>query len=606
MNKKNMKNKLSYWLDKQMSKGTVSIIKMMAITVLFVVVVISLAMLALHLRDGYFSAFWDALATAINAWVPSSGDGEVGYVVLNTVTAIFGLIFTSVLFGVVGNVIEEKVNNLRRGNSVVLEKGHTVILGYNLGEHGLLRQLIESTGSRRRVIVICTDIDKPDLEDDLKNEVDIPSNIEIICRHGDITKVNELRCCSIEEASVVIINAMDDNRRVKALLTVNALKKEYPNCNVKVISCVSEKKRLLPKSMLYENNTVMVQTNSIMAKLIAHSVFDPGLSTVYKEILNFNGNEFYYEKSGKFTGRTIGELTLGMDNAIITGIKHDGWLVMNPGVSTVVEEEDELLLLEESYKSFYYNEAADYQFTLPEVMNKPKAEEADEIIIFGGNTMLEKIISELPGKVEKITIISKEENEYVQEVCEVHPEIIRVDIDSILNNRYAMEKVVRNAEHIVILANRDIDWEEADTNTILLLFKLIDIRENFNCPYNITTELVKESSINYVARDYRDDFTITSNVSSAVLAQHAENPAITDAISELLSKDGNTLLSRKIELFELDPEKEYTFRELKHLILNYGYVLFGYIHDNQIILNPRASEKITLNRKDSLILLGKR
>ena len=333
MNKKSLKNKLKYWLDKRMSKGTVSIIKIMVLTVLFVVLVVAFVTFRLHLRDGYFSAFWDALATAINAWVPSSEDGETGYVILNTVTALFGLIFTSVLFGVVGNLIEEKVNDLRKGGSVVLEKNHTVILGYNLGEHGLLRQLIEATGAAHRCIVICTDIEKPELEDNLKNEVHIPSNIEVICRNGDITRINDLRCCSIEDAKVVIINAIDDNRRVKALLAVNALKKEYPGCNTKVISCVSDRKRLLPKNMLTENNTVMVQTNSIMAKLIAHSVFDPGLSTVYKEILNFNGDEFYYEKSSKFTGKTIGELTLSLDNAIITGIRHNGRNKLNPDMS---------------------------------------------------------------------------------------------------------------------------------------------------------------------------------------------------------------------------------------------------------------------------------
>lgn len=104
----------------------------------------ALITIALHLKDDIFVAFWDAMANTINSWMPASSDGESAYLILNSLTALFGLLFTSVLFGVVSNLIEEKVNNLRNGNSIVLEKGHTLILGYNLGEHGLLKQLIES------------------------------------------------------------------------------------------------------------------------------------------------------------------------------------------------------------------------------------------------------------------------------------------------------------------------------------------------------------------------------------------------------------------------------------------------------------------------------
>ena len=38
MNKWGIKNRLKYWLDKRMSKGTISLIKVMVFIVLFVVV----------------------------------------------------------------------------------------------------------------------------------------------------------------------------------------------------------------------------------------------------------------------------------------------------------------------------------------------------------------------------------------------------------------------------------------------------------------------------------------------------------------------------------------------------------------------------------------
>ena len=134
-----IKDKLNYWLDKQMSKGTVSMIRLLSFAVVFVVLLVTLLFLILKLGDDFVSTFWDSLANIINAWMPSSDDGHIGYIVLNTITAVVGLLFTSILIGVVSSAIEEKLQELRNGNSIVLEKDHTVILGYNTGEHDLLK-----------------------------------------------------------------------------------------------------------------------------------------------------------------------------------------------------------------------------------------------------------------------------------------------------------------------------------------------------------------------------------------------------------------------------------------------------------------------------------
>ena len=138
MSEYKIKDKFSYWLDSKMSKGTISIIRLLTFAVAFVVIFVSMMILLFNLRDSIFSAFWDSLATIINAEMPSSEDGVLGYIILNTITAVVGLFFTSTLIGVISSAIEEKLGELRKGNSNVLEKDHIVVLGYNNGEHGLL------------------------------------------------------------------------------------------------------------------------------------------------------------------------------------------------------------------------------------------------------------------------------------------------------------------------------------------------------------------------------------------------------------------------------------------------------------------------------------
>lgn len=86
--------------------------------------------------------FWDSIATIVNAWMPSYEEGSIGYLIVMGLTAFVGLMFISVLIGIVTSAIEEKIVGLRKGNSIVIEEGHTVILGFCPGEYTLIRQLI--------------------------------------------------------------------------------------------------------------------------------------------------------------------------------------------------------------------------------------------------------------------------------------------------------------------------------------------------------------------------------------------------------------------------------------------------------------------------------
>ena len=150
-----IKNHINYWLEKKMANGTYSMIKMLTIVTLSIVMLLAIMMALLDIGDGdgFFSLFWDLLATAINAWMPYSEDGQVSYVLLSSLVAIMGLFLTSTLIGIISSFLEEKLENLRNGTATIIEKNHTVIIGYNLLEHHLLKQIIINTGKKKRVIV---------------------------------------------------------------------------------------------------------------------------------------------------------------------------------------------------------------------------------------------------------------------------------------------------------------------------------------------------------------------------------------------------------------------------------------------------------------------
>ena len=597
------KDKFRYWLDKQMSKGTASIMILLALSVLFVLVFVSILALLFKLRDSIFPAFWDSLANTINTDMPSSEDGSVGYIILNTLTALVGLLFTSILIGVVSSAIEEKLSSLRKGDSVVLEKNHTVILGYNIGEHGLLNQIILATGKKRkRVVVICTDIEKPDLEEDLKNNVEIPDNIEVICRNGDITNTNDLRCCSIERSDLVIINALNDNRRIKAILATLCLKNEYPECKARIVACVTDEKHLLPRKKMKERNIIMMKTDDVMAKIIAHTSTEPGLSIAFKELLNFEHNEFYFEKEYQLMNKSFFEATACLNKASIVGIRRDGRTILNPKKDMVIEINDDVILFEE-HKGAYEIVEEDAKNVDEREITEIRQEIKGDVFVFGSNILLDTILDELPDDVKNITIAPHEQVD-IDEINRKHPSrkitLFKGDPEKKLN------KIASESEHIIILADRNMDKEDADINNIMLVLKLMNLREIHDYIYNLTVELNMENTYNVAMQHDKIDYIVSSHIASLLLAQISENPDMVYILDELLSQKGNELFSKSILMFNLNLEHDYSYAGLKQIVLSYGYVLLGYSNNSEIILNPDSSSRVTFSEGDRLFVLGEK
>ncbi|MBO4920108.1 MAG: hypothetical protein J5365_08145 [Erysipelotrichaceae bacterium] len=595
-----LSDRFKYWLDKKMAKGTMSIIVLLTLAVLSVIVFVSVLAILFKLRDSIFPAFWDSLANTINTEMPSSEDGGIGYIVLNTLTALAGLLFTSILIGVVSSGIEEKLNDLRKGNSLVLENRHTVILGYNIGEHGLLKQLILATEKDKRCIVICTDIEKPDLEQDLQNNVEIPDNIEVICRNGDITNTNDLRCCSIEKADVIVINALDDNRRIKTILAVLCIKKEYPEFRGRIVACVTDEKHMLPQNKIDKKNIIMLKTDDIMARIIAHTSTEPGLSIAFKELLNFEENEFYFEKDYRLIGKTVMDITKCLNKASIVGIRRDEKTILNPDKNMTVEIGDDLVFFEENKGSFVITEDNEKNVSDRE-LPKIRTEAKGTVLIIGSNVMLGTILKELPNEVDKITVVSQDEetvNRLIRKNKVKNIELYEGDYEEDL------KELAAAADHIVILIDRNIEKEDADINNILLLLKLMNYKELYGYGYNITVELNMENSYNVSLKNNKIDYIVGSNIASLLLAQISENPNLEEILNELLSKKGNELYSKSIHLFNLKTEHDYSYNGLKQIVLSYGYTLLGYSNRGAIILNPDSEERVLFDENDRLFVLG--
>ena len=603
-----LKERFKYWFDNKITKGSLGFIRVLIIaSVLFALVVAGLIILfGFHEKGEEASVFWDSIATVINAWMPSFEDGSPGYLILMSLVAIAGLLFTSVLIGIITSAIEEKISGLKRGNSLVLEKDHIIVLGFYPGEYTLLQQLIFAAVGEPACVVLAEDMEREEMEQLINENLEVPRNFRIICRTVDITDPASIEKCSVETCKTIIVNPTDDVRTVKAVLAVSALLKEKDIQGVRVNAIVSKNEHRFPPSIAKANNISTLPTNNIMARMIAHSCTQTGLSETFREIFNFEGSEFYLAEIPGIEGISFEELMVRVDHATPAGVFRDGSVLMNPPADYLLKETDRILVFSEEDDSLKMETSAP-ELQIAAVPLPPEEEEPTDAVIIGHNETLPTILRELPENVSHVYLVDQKTTQETRDNLQAVAAARNLELIYHQGNpkmESVLTELAKMAAHIVILCDHNEDPELADMEVIFLLLNLRDIRKRFDLNFNITVEMQKEHNAKLAGHGDHTDFLVASSMSSLILAQLAESPELDEVFREILSNRGNELYLKKVGQMHL--EGEHTIRELRQIMLKQGCILLGDLdEDKHSTFNRSLDEKITLSAEDCLIVIAK-
>ena len=602
-----LKARFNYWFDNRMTKGSLGLIRILIIASVMLAVLMGFMIIAFGFTDKGegASVIWDSISTLINAEFPAFADGSSGYVIIMSLTAIAGVLFTSVLIGIITSGIEEKIDSLKKGNSFVLEKDHIVVLGFYPGEYTLLNQLILAAAGKPACVVVAEQMEREEMERNISENLQIPKNFRIVCRTADITDPSSLEKCSVDTCKTVIVSPTDDMRTIKAVLAVSVLLEEKGVPEISVNAIISKDEYRFPPSIAEANNITTLQTNSILAKMIAHSCTQTGLSEAFREIFNFEGSEFYLNSLPGIDGLTFEDLTVRVIDAIPSGVLRNGKVILNPPADYVLQESDRILVFAEDRDSAKLDIAP---IELPDSLQTPMAhdDELTDTVIIGHNETLPIILYELPENVSKVYLVGQNATEQEQTVLN-HIAAARnlklIDYPGNPHSEKVLLDLAKMAKHIVILNDHDRDAEEADMDASFLLLNLRDIRKRFDLHFNITVEMQREHNQKLVGRGDHTDFLVASSMSSLILAQLAESPELIDVFREILSNKGNEMFLKNVGLMKI--AGKYTVRNLRRMMLRQGYILFGHLDaEKNSRFNLPLDEELTLVEQDCLIVLG--
>ncbi|MBP5230468.1 MAG: hypothetical protein ILO68_01955, partial [Clostridia bacterium] len=541
-----IRDRFRYWFDNRMTKGSLGLIRVLiVVSVLFAVLVAGLIILFGFNEEGETaSVFWDGIATVINAWMPSYEDGSPGYLVLMSLIAVAGVLFTSVLIGIITSAIEEKIASLKRGNSPVLEKNHLVVLGFYPGEYALLQHLILAAAGKPACVVLADDLEREDMEQGIRDNLEVPKNFRIICRTADITDPAALEKCSLETSRGVIVSPTDELRTLKTILAVSSLLESKDRRDIGISAIIPREEHRFPSSLTEANHIHTLQTNRILAKLIAHSCTQTGLSEVFREVFNFEGCEFYFASLPDLEGRTFGHLMARMKGATPAAVLRDGRLRMNPPADFELRSDDRILVFSETAGDVSLSDAGAADATPLSVPTEGAGNgERTSALIIGSNETLPLILRELPENVSSVCLAGlgpDEDTAGVREAAAGRGLSLKFGEED-PETADGLAALAETAEHIIVLNDHEKDPDEADMDVLLLLLHLRDIRNEKKLRYNVTVELQKEKNQKLAGRGDRTDYLVASSMSSLILAQLAESPDLIGVFRELLSNDGSEI-----------------------------------------------------------------
>lgn len=587
-----------------------SVISLLLAATLVIGAIIALIVIICGLQGDATSSevVWNSVASLLTGSVPYSKDftnGLTGYLFMVGVAGIIGLLFTSILIGVISTAIEERLHMLRKGNSLVLESGHMVILGHEIGEFKLIEELIQSVGSDPVTIVVADDKDKETIEDDLHANLHIPANVHVIARSINITNPAELECLSLAQARTVILRPMDNNKCVTTIMALNKAL-EGSKTRPQIISSVSNDKYILPPQFLRTHGILELQTYDMLARIIAHCCTQSGLSHAFVDFFNCDGSELYIKRDIPIAGHTFGDIVCSVNGGVPIGIMRDGETILNPHSEMLLTEQDALIVYSEEWDSAHITGDPENLHIAHRIESNKESQ--GTVVISGCNEVLDTILEEMPAQVEKIILVGVPKDKRHTLVSEGSPLLAKITyVDrSERHNQEQIEELAREADHFILLSDHSKPEAKADVDSMLSLIRLRDLKERLNLDFNITVEMRRESNRRLIVENRKVDFIVASDMSSMIMSQLAQKPELIDAFNELLSNKGNELVLRKAEQYGYDG-MTMTIAQLRHLLLEHNCVLLGIIRnqdDSQDVnLNPGLHDEVSLLADDEFVVI---
>ena len=566
---------------------------------------------------------------------------SAAYKVFAVLAGVAGIVMLSALIAFITTAMDQKIYELKRGRSKVIEEGHTLILGWN--EQRIietLRELVIANESEKDAcVVVLADKDKQEMDDVLRLRLSDTGTTRVVTRSGDVSTITNLDMVSLESSGSVIIlascddtdsaekKASSDAKAIQTVLATMGNEIESDEFSV-VVEIFNPTHREIVQSS-FPDHVITVNTSDILAKLLVQTSRSIGLSVVYNEILSFDGCEMYFYDA-EWGDSTFGEVAYHFPDGVPMGIRNaDGEIFMNPPVDQAMAPNDEVLILADDDSTI---EFMDEPAATPEDHELSGVREEQRIereLMIGWTFKSAAIIREFSDYIiegSQIQVLLKKPTEQqVADIAALNEELDSVEVGLIQKDCLSIEDLLSvkpfEYDNIIILAGTDseedyVDAARVDSENIVALLLLRRIFSQYPTESGNTkliTEILDSQNDALVAKAGVQDVIISNRLVSMIMSQISESRDIEKVYDDIFQEDGSEIYLKPANLYFGKLPMQVSFADMMAIAQKRGEVCIGVKlkmlendkeSNNGITLIPEKNTVFNLHKDDSLVVLA--
>jgi hypothetical protein len=462
------------------------------------------------------------------------------------------------------------------------------------------------------------------MEDALKAKVRDFKTTRLIVRSGNPGDPDDLTLVRPDLAKSVIVLAEDvndpDGQVLKTILAVTIDADHDEDCEFHIVGVITDSTNLEAAALVGQKHAVFIDRRDTIARLMIQAARQPGISLVYRELLQYEGDEIYFREDPSFVGEDYGAALLAYENASTMGLLRDGQVMLNPPSETLILEGDSLIAIAEDDSVLMvaprFTGAPDpAAIELVDILDDGPR----RILMIGWNDRAPTMIDEidkyaLPGAELMIaTEFGDPETEVARKIpplCNIN---VQVEVGNTSRNRRLEQLHPETFDQILVLCYAEhLSYEEADAKTLITLFHLRDLGRRIGKELRIATEMLDDRNRKLANVAVVDDIVVSDEFVSLLLSQVSETEELSELFEQLFAVGGPQFYLRPISSY-LHPGTPVTFATAIEAARRQGETAIGYrlaaearsSEDNYgIHLNPAKSSTVEFSAGDALVVLA--
>jgi ion channel POLLUX/CASTOR len=517
---------------------------------------------------------------------------------------VFGLLVAGTLIGIIANGVEDRVDSMRRGRSVVIESGHLVVVGGTDRMAAVVHQLALANQARpQNTIVVLADRDPGELRQSVRGDL---RGTRVVFRWGDPTRRADLEIVRPARARGIVV-LRDGNSDAAAVKTVLAITAGLPDDHdIPVVVEVSDSQtaqRLLRACP----DVHSIVPEEAVGRTAAFALRQPGISQVMSDLTDAAGNtNIHVVDAADAIGFPFATVVGRYENAIPIGtIDRDGTIELNPPPDRATLPGDRLVVVT-SGPGDLEPARDDVPLQRSQRSTIPFGRSTEHLAVVGWSALGVQLLDGWGAATAEDSTVEIFYDPRQVGVGDIS--VADLGVETRLTALSDLADVLAGAQTtVIVLADRTLDADESDARTMLGVRTLQRLaRGRADPPPRLVVELRDPDNAEVLELEGPGDYVVSTAIASQFVAQLVEQPERRRVLLEMYTPHGPSL--RLVRCESLGLAGQHDFSEVAASVYGAGAIAIGWrtasSDGGQVVLGPSPSSTVTLAADDQIVIVG--